>query len=161
MSSTSKSAALRGAILVLTMTSMAAAQAGGHHHGAAPSSKSTKGSANSDAADPASAVHEAMGHDMSAMGSGHDMSNMSGHDMSKMGAGGMMSVHSRAERVDIDGGAKLVFTSGAADVAKLQGELRMHAEHMSTGTCAYSVAIVKLTATWQFVTLPALPVYCR
>ena len=67
MSSTSKSAAFCGVILVLTMTSMAAAQsAGGHQHGASASPKGTKGTSNSDAADPAGAVHEAMGHDMSA-----------------------------------------------------------------------------------------------
>lgn len=91
------------------------------------------------------------GHDMSNMGSGsmqgHDMSGMQGHDMNKMGsghdmsqhaghAGGMISVHSKAENAEIDGGAKLVLTVGAADVAKLQSELRMHAQHMASGSCA-------------------------
>jgi hypothetical protein len=67
MSSVSKSAAIRGVMLVLTIASMAGAQAGdGHQHGASASPKPTKGGANSDAADPAGAVHEAMGHDMSA-----------------------------------------------------------------------------------------------
>jgi hypothetical protein len=66
MSSISTSVARRGVILVLTMTSMAAAQSGGHQHGASASAKGTRGSPNSDAADPAGAVHEAMGHDMSA-----------------------------------------------------------------------------------------------
>ena len=87
------------------------------------------------------------GHDMSSMGSGHDMSSMgSGHDMSSMGsghdmneheghAGGMISVHSKAESVDVDGGSRLVFTSSTSDVAKLQSELRMHAQHLSSGTC--------------------------
>ena len=51
-------------------------------------------------------------------------------------AGGMISVHSKAETSDIDGGAKLVFVSGGADVAKLQSELRMHAQHLGSGTCA-------------------------
>lgn len=69
------------------------------------------------------------GHDMSAMGSGHDMSKHAGH------AGGMIGVHSKAETTDIEGGAKLVLTASAADVAKLQSELRMHAQHMSNGTC--------------------------
>jgi hypothetical protein len=67
MSSISKSAAVRGVLLVLTMTSMAAGQSGGgHQHGASASPKPTKGTASSDAADPAGAVHEAMGHAMSA-----------------------------------------------------------------------------------------------
>lgn len=35
-----------------------------------------------------------------------------------------------------DGGAKLLFVSGAGDVAKLQSELRMHAQHLASGTCA-------------------------
>src|SRR5690349_9760840 len=67
MSSISGSAAMRGVILILTMTSLAAAQSsGGHQHGASASPKPTKGTTNTDAADPANAVHEAMGHDMSA-----------------------------------------------------------------------------------------------
>jgi hypothetical protein len=83
------------------------------------------------------------GHDMSKMGSGsmqgHDMSNMgSGDDMSQHAghAGAMISVHSKAESADVERGAKLVLTVGAADVAKLQSELRMHAQHLSNGTCA-------------------------
>ena len=72
------------------------------------------------------------GHDMgSAQGhEGHDMSKHAGH------AGGMIGVHSKADAVDVDGGARLVLTAGAADVAKLQSELRMHAQHLSSGTCA-------------------------
>ena len=61
---------------------------------------------------------------------GHDMSKHAGH------AGGMIGVHSKADAVDVDGGARLVLTAGAADVAKLQSELRMHAQHLSSGTCA-------------------------
>jgi len=76
------------------------------------------------------------GHDMGAMGSGHDMGAMgSGHDMGAM-SGGMIGVHAKAESVDVEGGAKLVLTSGAADVAKLQSELRTHAQQLATGTCA-------------------------
>ena len=60
-------AVARGLFLVLTLNSAAAAQSsGGHQHGSASAPKSPKGAAKSDAADPASAVHEAMGHDMSA-----------------------------------------------------------------------------------------------
>jgi hypothetical protein len=72
------------------------------------------------------------GHDMgSAQGhEGHDMSKHAGH------AGGMIGVHSKADAVDVEGGARLVLTAGAADVAKLQSELRMHAQHLSGGTCA-------------------------
>jgi hypothetical protein len=51
-------------------------------------------------------------------------------------AGGMISVHSKAEPSDVDGGAKLVFVAGGADVAKLQSELRMHAQHLASGTCS-------------------------
>lgn len=102
------------------------------HHGAMgplPDGKDTAG---------AHAGHDMSGHeghDMSGH-AGHDMSGHEGHDMSKMGGGGMMGVHSKAKSVEIEGGAKLVFTSGAADVARLQSELRMHAQHMSAGTCA-------------------------
>jgi hypothetical protein len=67
MSTFSSRAVARGVVLVLTLTSVAAAQSsGGHQHGSASSPKSTKGEAKTDAADPSSAVHEAMGHDMSA-----------------------------------------------------------------------------------------------
>jgi hypothetical protein len=82
---------------------------------------------------------------------GHDMSGHAGHDMSGHGghaghdmsggkhaghAGGMIGVHSKAEASDIEGGAKITFTASSADVAKLQSELRMHAQHFSAGTCA-------------------------
>lgn len=50
-------------------------------------------------------------------------------------AGGMISVHSKAEASDIDGGARLAFVVSAADVGKMQEELRMHAQHMSSGSC--------------------------
>ena len=79
-----------------------------------------------------------------AMGSahaGHDMgsaahADMKGHDMGHAKhAGGMIGVHSKAAASDVDGGAKLSFVAGGNDVAKLQSELRMHAQHMSNGTC--------------------------
>ncbi|MDX2089683.1 MAG: hypothetical protein SFX73_17640 [Kofleriaceae bacterium] len=81
------------------------------------------------------------GHDMSGH-AGHDMSGHAGHDM-KGGehaghAGGMIGVHSKAEVSDIDGGAKISFIANGADVAKLQSELRMHARHLSAGTCGMS-----------------------
>lgn len=50
-------------------------------------------------------------------------------------AGGMISVHSKAEASGIDGGARLVFVVSSADVGKIQEELRMHAQHMASGTC--------------------------
>ena len=80
--------------------------------------------------------HMGSGHDMGSMGSGHDMSNMGGHDMSKMGSGGMIGIHSKATTSDIEGGAKVLIVTGADDVAKLQSELRMHVQHLATGTCA-------------------------
>ncbi len=84
--------------------------------------------------------HDISGHDMSGHDmSGHDMSghDMGGHDMSGHAghAGGMIGVHSKATSSEIQGGAKLLFEAGASDVAKLQSELRMHAQHMATGTC--------------------------
>ncbi|MEZ4403223.1 MAG: c-type cytochrome [Kofleriaceae bacterium] len=50
-------------------------------------------------------------------------------------AGGMIGVHSKAEASTIDGGARLTFVVSAADVGKIQSELRMHAEHMASGSC--------------------------
>lgn len=79
------------------------------------------------------------GHGMSEH-AGHDMGGgeHAGHGMGGHGAhgGGMIGVHSKAAASDVDGGAKLSFVSGAGEVAKLQGELRMHAQHLATGTCA-------------------------
>ena len=74
--------------------------------------------------------HDMGGHAGHAMGSGHDMGAHAGH------AGGMIGVHSKATASDLESGAKLVFVAGATDVAKLQSELRMHAKHLATGTCA-------------------------
>jgi len=85
------------------------------------------------------AGHDMGGHDMGSgagghagheMGSGHDMGGHAGH------AAGMIGIHSRATASEIEGGAKLLFVTGAADVAKLQSELRTHAQHLATGTCA-------------------------
>jgi hypothetical protein len=50
--------------------------------------------------------------------------------------GGMIGVHSKATASDVEGGAKVTFVVGGADVGKLQGELRMHAQHLAAGTCA-------------------------
>lgn len=80
------------------------------------------------------------GHDMSGH-AGHDTSGHAGHDTSGGNAhaghaGGMIGVHSKATASDVEGGAKLTFVASGADVAKLQGELRMHAQHMSGGSCA-------------------------
>ncbi len=87
-------------------------------------------------------AHHHGGHDMSAMGSEHAGHTMpaggehAGHDMGGGGLSAMISVHSKAAAEDIEGGAKIVFTSFPDDVANLQSELRMHAEHLSSGTCA-------------------------
>lgn len=69
---------------------------------------------------------------------GHDMSGHAGHDMGSHAghAGGMIGVHSKAVASEIDGGAKVTFIANAADVGKLQGELRMHAHHLASGSCA-------------------------
>ena len=69
---------------------------------------------------------------------GHDMSGHAGHDRSghSKDAGGMIGVHSKATASDVDSGVKVTFTANGADVAKLQSELRMHAQHFATGTCA-------------------------
>lgn len=79
------------------------------------------------------AGHDAGGH------AGHDMAAHAGHDAGGGDhaghAGGMIGVHSKAIATDIDGGAKISFVASAADVAKLQTELRMHARHLAAGTC--------------------------
>ncbi len=76
------------------------------------------------------------GHDMSGMGSG----DHAGHDMSggkhAGHAGGMIGVHSKATAADVPSGAKIAFIAAGGDVGKLQSELRMHAKHFATGTCA-------------------------
>jgi hypothetical protein len=48
----------------------------------------------------------------------------------------MIGVHSQATAEDVEGGARLNFTAGAADSARLREELRMHQQHLSAGTCA-------------------------
>lgn len=50
----------------------------------------------------------------------------------------MIGVHSKAVTSDVEGGAKITFVANSADVATLQSELRMHARHLSSGTCAMS-----------------------
>ncbi len=88
---------------------------------------------------------EHAGHDMGAMHgggahAGHDMGGgHAGHDTSGMhggGGGGMIMMHSKADAADIEGGIKVIFTVAPADVAKIQAELRMHAQHLAAGTCA-------------------------
>jgi hypothetical protein len=74
-----------------------------------------------------------------AGGGGHDH-----HDHAAMQAGsapapasdGMtIGVHSKASAEDIEGGAKLVFVAFPDGVAKIQGELRGHAQHLASGSC--------------------------
>jgi hypothetical protein len=79
--------------------------------------------------------HDMSGHDMS----GHDMGghDMGGHDMGGHGGHGMMiMMHSKAAATDVQGGTRLELTVDPANVGKLQGEMRMHAQHMAAGTCA-------------------------
>ena len=60
---------------------------------------------------------------------GHGGGEHAGH------AGGMIGVHSKATSEEIQSGSKLAFVASAADVGKLQSELRMHAQHLASGTC--------------------------
>ena len=64
----------------------------------------------------------------------HAMAGSGGHEGHAM-TGSMISVHSKATAEDIEGGAKLVFIAFPDGVAKIQSELRMHAQHLATGTC--------------------------
>ena len=75
-------------------------------------------------------------------GGGHDHAGHGGHAGHDMGgtehaghAGGMIGVHSAASTEEIDGGVRLVFVAAPGDVATIQEELRMHAQHLSSGTC--------------------------
>lgn len=86
--------------------------------------------------DEANGGHDMSGHDMG----GHDMGGMAhgeaaGGEHASHG-GGMQMVHSQATVEEIDGGARLVLTAMPDDVAALQAQLREHAQHMSSGTCA-------------------------
>lgn len=86
------------------------------------------------------------GHDMSGH-AGHDMGGPKANDTSGHAshdtsggrhaghAGGMVGVHSKATVSDVEGGAKIDFVVGQADIAKIQAELRMHAQHFASGTC--------------------------
>jgi hypothetical protein len=50
--------------------------------------------------------------------------------------GDMISVHSTAAVSEVPNGARITFTPASpGDVAKLQSELRMHAQHLGAGTC--------------------------
>lgn len=64
----------------------------------------------------------------------HAMAGSGGHEGHAM-AGSMIAVHSKATAEDIEGGAKLVFIAFPDGVAKIQSELRMHAQHLANGTC--------------------------
>jgi len=62
-----------------------------------------------------------------------------GHAMGSAGAkptpmmGTMIGAHSTAEVTELPNGARVTFT--AHDPAALQSELRMHAQHLSSGSC--------------------------
>jgi hypothetical protein len=84
---------------------------------------------------------DAGGHDHSGHG-GHAAGSGGGHDGHDPGggdhaghAGGMIRVHSAARAEELEGGARLVLVVAPADVARLQDELRRHAQHLSGGTC--------------------------
>lgn len=90
--------------------------------------------------------HAAMGPlpDGTDAGGGHDHAGHAGHDSHKGHdahaghaghAGGMIGVHSKASASDVDAGAKVTFVASGGDVAKLQSELRMHAQHLAAGHC--------------------------
>jgi hypothetical protein len=48
------------------------------------------------------------------------------------GMGTMISTHSQAAFAELPNGARVTFTG---DAQKLQSELRMHAQHLATGSC--------------------------
>ncbi|HEY5947011.1 MAG TPA: hypothetical protein VIV40_16015 [Kofleriaceae bacterium] len=58
------------------------------------------------------------------------------HDGPSGSMGMMFSPSSTAAAKDIEGGSRVEMTAkNAGDVAKLQGELRMHAGHLTGGSC--------------------------
>jgi hypothetical protein len=64
---------------------------------------------------------------------GHGAHAGGGEPPKKMTMGTMIGAHSTAAVTDVDGGARVIFT--AHDPAALQSELRMHAQHLTGGTC--------------------------
>lgn len=68
-----------------------------------------------------------------AGGHAHHHEHGSDHDHAAMSS--MIQIHSKAVLSDVDGGSKVAFISSAADIGKLQSELRMHAKHYAAGTC--------------------------
>lgn len=98
-------------------------QGGGHDHHAAHGGHDHGG-------------HDHGGHDHAAHVANGEHAAHHGGGAHAGHAGGMIGVHSKAEASEIEGGAKITFTSFATDVAKMQTELRMHAEHLAAGTCA-------------------------
>ena len=61
----------------------------------------------------------------------HNAHGGSGHEM-----GHMISTKSTAATSELPNGARVTFTAAApTDAAALQSELRMHAQHLATGSC--------------------------
>lgn len=58
------------------------------------------------------------------------------HGSSASGFAGMVAASAKVTAQHIDHGAKLVF---AGDAASIQSELRMHAGHLSAGSCAMAM----------------------
>ena len=115
-------------------------EAGGGHAGHAGHGDPAGGDAH--AGHGGHAGHHMGGYHMGGHGGGgHAGHGGGGHAGHGGGAhaghmGGMIGVHSKATASDVEGGAKVTFVAGGADVGKLQGELRMHAQHLAAGTCA-------------------------
>lgn len=81
--------------------------------------------------------HAAMGPlpDGTEQAGGHEHHDHGGHGDHANNGGSMIGVHSKATPADIEGGVKIAFISGAAEISKLQSELRMHAKHYAAGSC--------------------------
>lgn len=82
--------------------------------------------------------HGAMGAlptgDEAGGGHHHDHAAMQ-HQQQAPASGAMIGVHSKAIAQDVEGGAKLAYVAAPDGVAQLQGELRVHAQHLASGTC--------------------------
>lgn len=59
-----------------------------------------------------------------------------GHSASPSSLAGMLAVDANATASDVTGGARVAFAAAGPEGApKIQSELRMHAQHLSAGTC--------------------------
>ena len=79
------------------------------------------------------------GHDAHGQGQGHGHAGHGDHaapgqEMKEMKM--MAMAHTRAVATEIEGGARVELVANPGDVSALQTELRMHATHLQSGTCA-------------------------